>query len=172
MTLETTAPNSTTATTPRKIIALTLQSLHLPDTINVYCEFRQGIPLPIGLVPGTVATFNSFKLKTSKSGNSYCTSSALSSIDINDMSDVERYTTGHSTIPEMLTLPVTYMNELMLSLVRGSLSKSIVCVRVCCLTVLRFCVSHKCKGCQTVITNERCSASCVRHRPSIEVDAR
>ena len=72
-----------------QIIALTIQSLKFPDTIMVYCSYKQGIPLPLGLLPGSVATMHGFKLMSSKSGNIYCMNCASSSIEVNSVKSVE-----------------------------------------------------------------------------------
>lgn len=72
-----------------QIVALTIQSLKFPDTIMVYCSYKQGIPLPLGLLPGSVATMHGFKLMSSKSGNIYCMNCASSSIDVNSVKSVD-----------------------------------------------------------------------------------
>lgn len=72
-----------------QIVALTIQSLKYPDTLMVYCSYKQGIPLPLGLLPGSVATMHGFKLMLSKSGNIYCMNCGSSSIDINSVKSVD-----------------------------------------------------------------------------------
>jgi len=144
----------------------------------VYYEFKENVPLPIGLIPGAVVTFNSLKLKTSKSGNSYCTNTEVSSVAVNELSDVElaRMSGGGTecslAAAEMFTLPVSYLSELMASLVGHSLQKSVVCIRVSHVTVHRLCAVYKCQGCHCVISGGRCTAACSRKRPMLEVTAR
>lgn len=72
-----------------QIVALTIQSLKYPDTLMVYCSYKQGIPLPLGLLPGSVATMHGFKLMSSKSGNIYCMNCGSSSIDVNSVKSVD-----------------------------------------------------------------------------------
>ena len=72
-----------------QIVALTIQSLNYPDTIMVYCSYKQGIPLPLGLLPGSVATMHGFKLMSSKSGNIYCMNCASSSIEVHSIKSVD-----------------------------------------------------------------------------------
>ncbi len=168
----------------RVILALTIQSVRSPDTIVAYCEFRESIPLPIGLVPGAKVTLNSFQLKTSKSGNAYLTNFALSSIDIDGMSNVEQVYDnacigggtgvrgGALILPCVLGLPVRLLGEMMMSLVGGALPRAAVCVRVSHVTVHRLAMEYKCLGCQCTITNGRCMAACVRRRPKLDISAR
>ena len=166
----------------RKILALTIQSQRSPDTIVAYCEFREAIPMPIGLVPGAKVTLNAFRLKTSKSGNPYLTNFALSSIDVDGMSNVEQiydnvYAGSHEggalmTTPGTLGLPVMLLGEMMMSLVGGVLSRAAVCVRVSHVTVHRLAMDYKCRGCQCTITNGRCTAACIRRRPTLDISAR
>lgn len=173
-TTTTSTTTSITATTsPCRIIALAVQSLESPDTINIYCEYRHSIPLPVGLVPGAVVTLHTFKLATSKSGNSYCKNTALSSIDINNILDTNKTVLGLARINlSMAGLSVSYLRELSFLLVRGLLSKSIVCVRVSYLTVLWFSFSCKCSCCQVMIANGKCMPACLRQRPDYQVSAR
>lgn len=164
-----------------KILALTIQSLHSPDTIMAYCEYKDAVPLPIGLIPGAVITLDNFKLKTSKSGNSYCTNFAMSSVHVNSVSAVVDHVIDHTStgstsqcwvLPQHFGLPVTLMSELMQALIDGTLSRGVVCVRPSHVTVQRLCMEYKCRGCQCVIANGRCSVACLRHRPVLEVTAR
>ena len=175
----TSTPSSSQYTRQCRTIALTVQSLHTPDTIVAYCEFKQGLPLPLGLLPGGVVTLQSFRLKTSKAGNSYLTNYARSSIDINDMSNVLHHVTERSRMPrpfcptpEMFGLPVSSLSGLMMSLIKAQLSRSVVCVRVCHVTVQRLSAEYKCKGCGCLVANGRCTAACVRPTPSLEFTAR
>lgn len=71
-----------------RIIALTVQSIKYPDTMMVYCSHKQGIPLQLGLLPGSVVTMHGFKLKSSRSGNVYCMNCASSSIEVNSVKSV------------------------------------------------------------------------------------
>ena len=178
MTLVRTVPNlsgSTSSTNQCKIIALGLCSLKSPDEIKVYCDYRDGVPLPVGLVPGAVVTLNSFKLKTSKSGNFYCTSCALSSIDVDSLDNVMSYLTmprRASCLTTPVSVPVSWLSELTFLLIGGELSKSVVCVRVSYLTVKRLSLNYKCRTCQCTIVNENCTTTCIRKRPTFEVTAR
>lgn len=170
----------TPSTKPCKIIALVVQSLKSPDTITAYCEYGDGVPLPIGLIPGAVVILNSFRLKTSRSGNLYCTNFAMSSVDVESVSAVvARMDTGAHTgrggllmTAQTLGVPVSTISELMLSLVGGALSRSCVCVRGSHVTTCRLCMDYKCRGCQCTIASGRCSTACLRNRPTMEVTAR
>ena len=141
-----------------------------------YCEFNENVPSLIGLVPGGVVTLNAFRLKTSKSGNSYCTNFAMSSIDVNSMSAVVDHVTSAAEHCRKLTqhfsIPVSYLSGLMSLLVGGALSKSMVCVRASHVAVQRLSMEYRCGGCQCVITNGRCSAACLSYKPKLEVTAR
>ena len=79
------APSSMRTTNKCKIIALMLQSMLSADTLTAYFEFRQSVPLPLGILPGSVITLHNLKLKMSRTGNYYCSSFALSSIQVHSM---------------------------------------------------------------------------------------
>ena len=69
------------------ILALRVQSSTYPDSIMLYYSLKTGQPRPLGLLPGSVATFHSLLLRTSKSGNIYCESTASSSITLHSIED-------------------------------------------------------------------------------------
>ena len=162
---------------PSRIIALTVRSLEHPDTIMVYCEFRDGVPLPLGLLPGTTVTFNSFKLKSSRSGNVYCTSTPASSIVVNCLDGVEALSstisTGPSTVTQMmLNLPTTYLGSMIDRLLRGSLSGRIICIVGKFVHVLRLSIQYKCLGCQSTVIDGSCMTACLKRRPVLKGEGR
>lgn len=178
----TTSTSTSVTVTPRstnqcKIVALTIQSLKSPDTLKVYLEFRDGVPLPLGLLPGAVVTLHTFKLKKSRSGNYYCSSCPLSSIQCHNMEIMNMH---HSSVgtsrsqlrPEMVHLPVTYLGEMILNLLRGNLSLCVVCVRVSYVVVHRVHLVWRCRSCQCVVVDGRCSAACLTKRPFLEATIR
>ena len=86
-----TTASSTTPTSQQcreTILALRVQSSTYPDSIMLYYGLKAGQPHPLGLLPGSVATFHSLLLRTSKSGNIYCESTASSSVTLNSISTV------------------------------------------------------------------------------------
>lgn len=170
-------------TSTHKILTLEIQSLKSPDKIFVYCDFKDDTHLPLALVPGSEVRFNSFCLRTAKtSGNFYCTNCAASSITITSMCGVvtrlnmlKHGRSGEdnvSLVPQMLDLPVSLLEEMMVSLTHGCLSRSVVCVQVSHVTVYRVYVGYRCRGCQCMLTKGRCAEYCLRRRPVLEVSTR
>ena len=150
----------------------------------VYCKYRNGVTPPtVGLVPGGVATFNSFTLNTSKSGNIYFVSCASSSIVLNSLDGVEAYreTKSHKQLApsgksditlDMIKLPMTYLSKLTQALVSGCLSRRVVCLRGRIVSVQRLSLQYKCLGCQCVIVNGQCMVACLQRRPCLTVEGR
>ena len=106
----------------------------------VYFDLKGGVPTPLGLLPGAIVTLRGMRVKSSRSGNVYCTNCASSSIEINSLEGVG--TNFHSigspdgigqsnrgVTPEMRSLPTSSLNDLMRSLLCGRLSRRMVCVK-------------------------------------------
>ena len=166
----------TRTTNKCKIMALTVQSTLSADTLMVYLEFRQGVPLPLGLLPGSLVTLHNLRLKMSRTGNYYCTSYALTSIRIHSM-DVQRISSGSWDCRDiarskLVHLSTSYLGDLTLSLIKGHLSRSMVCLRVGYMTTYRVQLARRCRACQQVLVGGRCSATCVNRRPTYEASIR
>ena len=158
-----------------KIIALTLQSTISADSIMAYLEFRQGVPLPSGLVPGAVVTLHNLKLKMSRTGNYYCSSFALTSIQVHSLGEVSARSSLEIQDIVQIKIPqvtVSYLGDLIRSLVKSVLPRSMVCVRVGYMLVHRVQLTRRCQACQHVLLDGRCSATCVNKRPTYETSFR
>jgi len=167
--------SSSRITNKCKIIALTVQSAVSADSIMAYLEFRQGIPLPLGLVPGAVITLHNLKLKMSRTGNYYCTSFPLTSIQVHSLGGVSTGLSVEFRDIVQVKIPhvtVSYLGDLMHSLIKGVLSRSTVCVRVGYMVVYRVQLARRCRACQHVLLDGRCSATCVNKRPTYEASIR
>ena len=64
----------------------------------VYFDLKGGVPAPLGLLPGAVVTLHGMRVKSSRSGNVYCTNCASSSIEINSLEGVGTNFHGVSNI--------------------------------------------------------------------------
>ncbi len=157
----------TTPTPP--VLFFRIQSTSTPDSITVYYKCPVLKTLPIGLVPGSLVSFYSFDLKTSKSGNAYCTNSSSSSVSVHSVEAVERVS-GVSLA--MAKLPTVLLHELMQSLLKGCLSKRVVCLRARVVSVLKVCLNYRCQGCQCVLVNGQCMVACLQRRPFLAADGR
>lgn len=181
----TTTPPSSTAKPLQQssigetILALRVQSLTHPDTIMLYYSLKAGQPHPLGLLPGTVATFHSLFLRTSRSGNVYCESTASSSITLHSLSGVSSCacqqpssSSGTELTPQLLSLPSVHLSDLMRSLLSGSLTQRIVCVQCRLSSVQRVSLSYKCLGCDCTVVDGVCMAVCPQSRPTFKAEAR
>ena len=73
---------------------------------------------------------------------------------------------------KMVHHTVSYLGDLILTLIRGRLSRSVVCVRVGYMTVYRVQLARRCRACQCVLIGGRCSATCINKRPTYEATIR
>ena len=167
---------SSKAGATENIVALTVQSLQYPDTIVVYYHFKEGIPLPIGLLPGGVVTLHALRVKSSKSGNVYCINSASSSITVNSLEgvgiDVQKLTFSAGVMPQMLNLSTTRLYGLMQDLIHGCLSRRIVCVRGRFMSVQQAAIQFTCRGCHCTVVDGSCMTSCLQSKPVLKAEAR
>lgn len=165
-------------------MVFTLKSLTHPDSIMVYFKHKGKVCLPtLGLVPGCIATFNSFSPNISKSSNVYFTNSASSSITVNSLDDIEAFKeekANESLMPslqsiitlDMLKLPTSYISHLGQALISGGLTRRVVCLRVRVVSVQRLSLQYKCHGCQYVILNGQCMVACLQKRPYLLAEGR
>lgn len=175
----TTAP-PTSAVTSRQlcnsetILALKVQSLIYPDTIMLYYGLKVRQPHPLGLLPGVIVTFHSMALRTSRSGNVYCETTASSSYtlhSLNGVSSCRSSPTGELT-PQMLSLPSVHFSELTQSLLSGCLTRRVVCVQCRISSVQRVALYYKCLGCHCTIVDGVCMSACPQSRPTIKAEGR
>ena len=175
----TTAP-PTSDVTPQQlcncvtILALKVQSLTHPDTIMLYYGLKAGQPHPLGLLPGVIVTFHSMALRTSRSGNVYCESTASSSYTLHSLSGVCscRSSPSGELTPQMLSLPSVHFSELTRSLLCGSLSRRIVCVQCRISSVQRVALCYKCLGCDRTVVDGVCMSACPHSRPTLKAEGR
>ena len=167
-----------TAATPSQpcetILALKVQSLTHPDTVMVYYRMGEGQPHPLGLLPGSLATFHSFTLRISKSWNVYFENTASSSITLHCLSDTTGYHPSHGSglTPQMLALPTAYLSDLMRDLLSGSLSCKVVCVQCRVTSVQRLSLQYKCLSCGCSVVDGNCMVACPMKRPISKVEGR
>ena len=158
----------------RQVVALTIRGLHCPNTATVYCKYKSHEPLPLGLVPGSIATFHHFSAKSSaRSGNLYFVRSASSSITVESLrsSDSVASLRGRSH-EEMLRLPVTYVSLLTERLLRGCLSREVVRVKATVVAVLHAFVQYQCLSCQCTLVDGQCRTTCPSKKSTLNTDAR
>ena len=156
------------------IIALRVQSQTHPDSVMLYYSLREGQPHPLCLLPGAVATFHSVIIRTSKGGNIYCESTGSSSITLHCMDAVWSITTqiACALTPQMLAQPPVYLSELRQSLLSGSLTRRIICVRCRLVSVQRVSLHYKCLSCDCTIVDGVCMAACPQSRPTLKAEGR
>lgn len=161
---------------PSPIVTLTLRSLYYPDTIMAYCSFRERASLPLGLLPDAVATLHAMRVRSSKSGNIYCTNCASSSVDINSLEGTCANFTGLQALsgptPEMMNLPTSCLYDLMQGLLHGRLSRKVVCIRAAFVSVQQVSLQYICEGCHCVVIDGSCRDECLLKKPLLKVEAR
>ena len=163
----------------RHIIALNIRGIHCPNTIMVYCKYKPQEPLPLGLLPGTVAAFHAFSLKSSaRSGNLYCVNCSTSSITVETLdgvaaeSEVLRQKRASGPTPEMLHLPVSSLYDLTQMLFRGCLSRAVISIRATVVSVLHAFIQFQCQGCQCTMVDGSCRPACPTKNAVLKTDAR
>lgn len=175
----TTAPPTSAMTSQQlcnseTILALKVQSLTHPDTIMLYYGLKAGQPHPLGLLPGVIVTFYSMALRTSRSGNVYCESTASSSYTLHSLSSVSscRSSPTSELTPQMLSLPSIHFSELTQSLLYGRLTRRVVCVQCRIRSVQRVALYYKCLGCDCTIVDGVCMSACPQSRPTLKAEGR
>ena len=162
----------------RHIVALNVRGIHCPNTIMVYCKYKPLETLPLGLLPGTVATFHNFSLNSSaRLGNIYCANGSSSSISIEtfDVELAEVAGNGHrccGPTAEMLHLPMSHLYDLTQRLFGGCLSREIVRVKATVMAVQHACIQFLCQACQCTMVDGSCRPSCLSKRATLNTDAR
>ena len=161
----------------RHIIALCIRGLHCPNTVMVYCKYKLNEPLPLGLLPGAVVTLHSFALKSSRSGNIYCTNSPCSSISIETMQGVGVdssliHRDQATPTVEMANLPVSNLYDLTQSLLQGRLSRRVVSVKATIMSVQQASVQFQCQGCQCTVVDGNCMAGCLVKKSVLKAEGR
>ena len=159
-----------------QILALNVQSLQYPDTTMVYYHQKHCMSSLLGVIPGAIVTFHAFKMKSSRSGNIYCTSCASSSIEINSFEGAGFNVVGRQkpdrVSPEMSNLTPTSLNNLMQALLHGKLSRRVVCIRAAIAAVQHVNLQFICKGCQCAVVDGNCMATCLQKNPVLKAEAR
>ena len=165
----------------RQIIALNVRGICCPNTIMIYCSYKSHEPLPLGLLPGAVATFHFFSLKCStRSGNMYCVNCPTSSISVRSI-PTEAVSVSLPANPrnkfcgvtqEMLSLPISHLYDLTQQMVRGRLSRQIVCLRSTIMAVQHAFIQFQCQACQCTAIDGRCRPTCPLKKATLNTDAR
>ena len=153
------------------LLTLKVQSLTHPDSLMLYYSLKAGQPHPLGLLPGSVATFYSLTLRSSKGGNIYCESTASTSIALHSVTTITS-SPPSSVTPQMLALETACFGDLMRSLLIGSLSRRVVCVQCRVTSVQRLSLQYKCTACGFVVVDGRCMATCPASRPTLKAEGR
>ncbi len=166
--------SSSSRSSAERVVGLLVRSLRSPDTLMMYVNVKRGICLPIGLLPGTTATFHGFKAKTSKLGNVYCSSSAVSSIQIHslDDSDSGQEADVNGITLQMDRLDASYLYDLMVNLLHGRLTRRIACVRGKFSMVQQVWLQYVCLTCNGAVTDGRCRAVCSGTNPALKAEGR
>lgn len=162
----------TTPSAPPPVLCFKLRSTTTPDSITVYYKWPNLKSLPLGLIPGSLVTFYSVNLNTSKSGNIYCSNSPSSSLSVHSVDAVDSQGVPGGPSVAMTALPTVLLSDMMQSLLQGCLSRRVVCVRARVVSVLKLCLSYKCRGCQCVLVNGQCMVACLQKRPFLTADGR
>lgn len=178
--LSTTTPPNARSNNMRHIVALNIRGLHCPNTIMVYCKYKPHDPLPLGLLPGTVAIFHNFLLKLSaRLGNVYCVNCSSSSITVERFDGVEtaaELEVNHDKsvvpTPEMLRLPISTMYDMTQMLFRGHLSRALVSIKATITCVQHAFIQYQCQGCQCTMVDGRCRPTCIAKKAMLKTDAR
>lgn len=165
--------------TTRHIVALCVRGTCSPNSIMVYCKYKSHEPLPLGLLPGSIASFHFFSLKSaSRSGNMYCVNTSSSSITVESVSEettVEDFDTRSKSCNltrEMTRLPVIHIYELTQRLLQGRLSREIVCVRAIVMAVQHAFIQFQCQTCLCTMVDGLCRTTCPAKRATLNTDAR
>ena len=162
----------------RRIIALNIRGTHCPNTIMVYCKYKPREPLPLGLLPGSVAAFHFFSVKSSmRSGNVYCASCSSSSISIETLEGVgaEVLPVGQNDAtptPEMLNLPISRLYDLTQALFEGRLSRRVVSVKATLMCVQHAFIQFQCQGCLCTMVDGTCRPTCLTKKAILKADTR
>ncbi len=159
-----------------RIVVLLIRSLEYPDTITMYVNVKKGIPLPIGLIPGTTATFYAFKGKTSKSGNIYCASCATSSIQVHSFVDTRSGLSQEADVngvtPQMSRLPTSYLYDTMMNLLHGRLTRRVLCIRGKFASVQQVSLQFVCLTCHSIVSGGKCRGICSQTVPVLKAEGR
>ena len=164
----------------RHIIALNIRGINCPNTAMIYCKYRSHEPLPLGLVPGSIAAFHHFTAKSStRSGNIYFVNSASSSITIESMNTTTELNAvadsterSHGMTKEMQQLPPTYIFHLTQRLLQGCLSREVVSVKAMVVAVQHAFIQYQCVSCQCTMVDGQCRPTCPSKKSSLNTDAR
>ena len=165
----------------RHIVALNIRGVNCPNTVMVYCKYKTHESLPFGLIPGTIATFHNFSIKSStRSGNMYCVNCASSSITIESITTVTEMdsmvtspqNTSYRPTRVMIPLPISQLCHLTRLLLQGRLSREVVCVRATIMTVQHACIQYQCQTCQCIMVDGNCRPTCPAKKTSLNTDAR
>ena len=165
----------------RRIVALSVRGVKCPNRVMIYCKYRPHEPLPLGLLPGAMAHFHNFMLKSSaRSGNVYCSNCTSSSVAVETISGVyltmekETSQSVSSFRPtlEMLALPMSQLYHLTLGLLQGCLSQEVVRVRATVMTVQHASVRFHCQTCQCTMVDGSCRPTCPAKKATLNAEAR
>ena len=162
----------------RRIVALNVRGTRCPNTIMVYCKYKPQEPLPLGLLPGNIAAFHFFSVKSSmRSGNVYCASCFSSSISIETLEGVGADVlpvgqNGATPTPEMLNLPVSRLYDLTQALFEGHLSRRVVSVKATLMCVQHAFIQFQCQGCLCTMVDGTCRPTCLTKKAILKADAR
>ena len=144
----------------------------------VYCKYMPHEPLPLGLLPGSIASFHFFSLKSStRSGNMYCVNGSSSSITVEAIGEestakFDSRNKSHDFTQEMTCLAVTHIYDLTQRLLQGCLSREVVCVRGTVMAVLHAFIQFQCQACLCTMVDGLCRTACPAKRATLNTDAR
>lgn len=164
----------------RHVIALCIRGISCPNTAMVYCTYRSHESLPIGLLPGSIAAFHHFSVRTStRSGNVYFVNSASSSITVESIDTSTEFESvddprgkSYGMTREMKELPVTYIYHLTQHLLQGCLSREVVSVKATVLAVQHAFIQYQCVSCQCTMVDGQCRPTCPSKKSTLNTDAR
>ena len=147
-----------------QVLALKVQSLTSVDTMMVYYDLKHINPVLIGLVPGTMATLYNIQLRTSKHGNIYAMSVALSDLEIVSLGTTDLATPPLSSLGDIPNVLLYDLNE---AYIQGSLSQRTACVKGMFTLVQHVSLQLKCFTCQSLFVNNRCTNVCCMEEKAV-----
>ena len=165
----------------RHIVALTVRGIHCPNTAMIYCKYRSHESLPLGLVPGSIAAFHHFTVKSSsRSGNIYFVNSASSSITVESINTTamlepvatNRVGKSYGMTKEMQRLPLTYIFNFTQRLLQGCLSRQVVLLKATVVAVQHAFIQYQCLSCQCTMVDGQCRQTCPSKKTTLNTDAR
>ena len=157
-------------------LALQIHDRFTPDTISAYISL-DGIPLPLGLIPGVGVVLYRFQLRQSRSGNLYCTHTAMSTLELTTIDEQRVLQKSDNPSRVRLTqgldsLTTTSITTLVQAQLEGQLSRRVVCLRATVVSVQKVTIQLNCSTCQGTVLRGQCASACSQGRRTLMVEAR